>query len=152
MNKFRPLTFDELQLFEKEFREYLAINGIDADLWKDIKENDPDKAQSIMDLFGDVVFNTVLTKITYLERIDDKGLKLFKYNPKEALLIGIDGLTDKEQSIEHILSKAKKGDLSLFTLKKEHQKSREEEVFQMIKLGCQVSDGELFEAFSRAIS
>ena len=50
MNKFRPLTFDELQLFEKEFREYLAINGIDADLWKDIKENDPDKAQSIMDI------------------------------------------------------------------------------------------------------
>lgn len=152
MNKFRPLTFDELQLFEKEFREYLAINGIDADLWKDIKENDLSKAQSIMDLFGDVVFNTVLTKITYLERIDDKGLKLFKYNPKEALLIGVDGLTDKEQSIEQILSKAKKGDLSLFTLKKDYQKSREEEVFQMIKLGCQVSNGELFEAFSKTIS
>jgi len=49
MPTYRALSLDELKLFEKEFTEYLAINGIDAELWKKIKETDEEKVHKIID-------------------------------------------------------------------------------------------------------
>ena len=51
MPKFRLLSHEELKEFEKEFIDYLVVNGITGEDWGRIKENQPKEAIKIMDLF-----------------------------------------------------------------------------------------------------
>ena len=40
MPKYRLLTKEELVQFDKEFIEYLVVNGITGEEWKQLKENE----------------------------------------------------------------------------------------------------------------
>lgn len=147
MTKYRTLTSEELPLFEQEFKEYLAINGIDADMWVKLKEEEPDKAEKIIDVFADVVFNTVLMKVKYIEHISENSLKYFRYDTDQAILIGIDGegvdFSNKESILRAVDDTSHK--IEFFTTTKKYTQKREEEIFQMLKNGCSISDGSMFE-------
>lgn len=147
MNTFRELSLDELKLFEKEFIAYLAVNGIDADLWQKIKSDEPEKADKLISIFGDVVYNTVLTKIEYLEVATKNSIKYFKFLSDKAILIGLDGknvdFSSKDLVLQAIGNDASK--IEIYSTSKTYLKSREEEIFDMIKIGCNVSDGKIFE-------
>ena len=45
MAKYRLLSSDELKALEKEFVEYLVVNGITADEWERLKKEENDKAK-----------------------------------------------------------------------------------------------------------
>lgn len=147
MNKYRELTIEELKLFEKEFIAYLAVNGIDADLWRKIKTNEPTKADKLISIFGDVVYNTVLAKIDYLEVATKNSIKYFKFLSDKAILIGLDGenidFSNRKSILDAIGSNA--SEIKMYSTSKTYLKSREEEIFDMIKIGCTVSDGKVFE-------
>ena len=51
--KYRELTTLELKELEKEFIDYLIVNGITADDWVKIKEEQQEKAEDIITLFSD---------------------------------------------------------------------------------------------------
>lgn len=153
MTTFRKLGKDELPLFEKEFKEYLAVNGIDADSWQKIKQNEPEKAEKLVDIFADVIFNSVLIKVNYLEHISANSIKYFKYEKEQATLIGLDGENVDFSNTKDMLSAV--GDpskkIEAFKLSKPYKKSREEELFDMIKNGCSISDGKLFEVLEKLV-
>ena len=52
MPKYRLLTLEELQELEKEFVEYLVLNGITADDWEKIKKENPSSARHIIELLN----------------------------------------------------------------------------------------------------
>ena len=70
MAKYRLLTAEELELFEKEFIDYLVVNGITADDWEKIKSEDQFKAEQIMALFSDVVFEKIMRQTQFLNKIE----------------------------------------------------------------------------------
>lgn len=153
MNKYRELSLDELKLFEKEFIAYLAVNGIDAELWQKIKANDSEKADKLISIFGDAIYNTVLAKVEYLEVATKNSVKYFKFLSDKAILIGLDGENIDFSSKESILSAMGENasKIKIYSTSKMYLKSREEEIFDMIKIGCSVSDGKVFEVLKESV-
>jgi len=52
---FRKLTEAELEELKEEFVQYLVANGVDADLWEQIKKDEPEKSNLFVQQFSDVV-------------------------------------------------------------------------------------------------
>ncbi|MDB4051935.1 DUF6495 family protein [Flavobacteriales bacterium] len=150
---YRELTLDELKLFEQEFKEFLAVNGIDADLWKQMKTDDQNKVNQLISSFSDVIYNSVLLKLEYIEFATQNDIKYFYYGKEKAELIGLQSnevsFTNPEEVIKAI--EEKKVSIKSYKTSKAYTKKREEELFDMIKNGCQPSDGKMFKLLSSAV-
>lgn len=141
MPKYRQLTQEELLALEKEFVDYLIVNGIDAAEWTKIQTQQPQKAEDITTLFSDVVFEKILRQATYLRHQTEDSLHCFHYQKEEAVMLGIKSTSGKINLIEDIQALLKTGEYELITGKKTYQLSREEELFQMTMKGAELSDG-----------
>ena len=150
---FRSLTLKELELFEQEFREYLAVNGIDASVWKQIKDNEPNKVEEHISVFSDVIYNSVLAKMEYVEYATENDIKYFYYGKEKAELIGLESnevsFTKPEEVIRAIENK--KASIRSYRTSKDYTKKREEELFTMLKNGCQPSDGKMFKLLEKLV-
>ncbi|MBK9736928.1 MAG: hypothetical protein IPO92_19040 [Saprospiraceae bacterium] len=78
MVKYRLLSEIELNGLEKEFIDFLIINGITADQWSAIKLAQADKAHHLIALFSDVIFEGIIRKLLYMEFVEPSGIKIFK--------------------------------------------------------------------------
>jgi len=148
MPKYRLLTRDELQNLEKEFIEYLILTGITGEDWVEMKRQDKVKAESILDLFSDVVFEKILRNVKYLERKDKQSLKLFKCDAEKIFLVGIDSTNQKidfrdKESINQLNNKV--SGLSVYKTSKSYNSKRELELFRMIENGCDITDNTLYD-------
>ena len=150
--KYRRLSSDELVELQKEFVEYLVVNGITADEWERMKQADLSKAERIIDLFSDVVFEGVFRKARFLEHVSPDQLFTFHAMEEKILLIGI---TDETGSLDFTLPETFEqlkrevpGGLKIFQQEKPYQKQREVELFELVQKGAQLSDGGLFKQLS----
>ena len=151
MPKYRLLNKEELESLEQEFIEYLIVNGIMADDWVKMKEEEPEKAEEIVDLFSDVVFEGVMRKIGFLERRTPKQLQLFQCLPNKLLMFGLNAqensladFTKPEYLLKAMQNPPK--DMQLYQAEKPYSKVREQEIFELTQQGCEISDGKLFKA------
>lgn len=153
MPTYRALSLDELKLFQKEFTEYLAVNGIDAELWKKIKETDQKKVDGIIDTFSDVVYNSVLHKMEYIEFATENDIKYFYYGKEKAQLIGLESNDVSFLNPKEVLKaiEDKKASIKSYKTSKVYTKNREIELFEMLKNGCQPSDGSMFKLLSSIV-
>ena len=78
MAKYRLLSSKELEELKPEFIEYLILNGIVADDWEQLKKDEPDKAERIIDLFSDVILESIMQKVSFLDFRDDTEVKSFQ--------------------------------------------------------------------------
>ena len=81
---FRKLTEDELEELKEEFVQYLVANGVDAELWEQLKKDEPEKSDLFVQQFSNVVLQKSLEKIEYLEHRTPSDVKLF-YCGKETI-------------------------------------------------------------------
>ena len=155
MPRYRLLTQEELNHLEKEFVEYLVVNGIVAEDWEKMKNEDKEAAEEIVALFSDVVMAGVLRKIEYLERRTSKSLETFQCLDDRIVLAGMTAPADSEVDftdpnfIQNAMSNPPQG-LELFMSEKKYEGERELELFSMTEQGCDVSDGGLFKAICLA--
>lgn len=146
MAKYRLLTSDELANLEKDFIDYLVLNGITADEWVKIKKEDEEKAQGIIDLFSDVVFEKIMRKTKYISITTQSSIKAFKCDEDEIHLAGLDdisGLVDfnKSKDISSLI-KENLSSLKGYRLSKKYNTQREIEIFKMLDSGCSIDDEE----------
>ena len=59
MVKYRYLTDQELQEFEEEFKHFLIANGLHAEEWEKLNNEDPDKAIEVVGLFSNLILDKV---------------------------------------------------------------------------------------------
>ena len=155
MPKFRLLTHEELMEFEKEFIDYLIVNGITAEDWQRLKKEEAEKAVQIIGLFSDVILEGTMRKIQFLEIrlkgevhcyhcLEDKIILMALKAPEDS---GVD-FTDSD-FLENALQDPPEG-IQVYTVEKEYSKERELELFEMIQQGCSISDGQLYKALSLA--
>jgi hypothetical protein len=152
MVKYRSLSTDELKTFEKEFIDFLVVNGIIAEDWEKIKKETPEKAERIIDNFSDVILEGTLRKVEFIEFITPKSIKCFQCLSKEIILVGV----DVEQNSTIDFTKENWNDnlknLKIYTTKKEYIKEgREKEIFNMLNGGAAISKGELFKQMCLAL-
>jgi hypothetical protein len=142
--KYRKLSKDELNEFEKEFINFLVVNGVTADDWVNIKANQKEKAEGIIHKFSDVIFESILRKTNYLEFISPKSIKCFQCLKDDIVLIGIDAPNDSKIDFTKKINEDF-GDLEVYTSTKKYKKQRELEMFDLINAGAQISDGKLYK-------
>jgi hypothetical protein len=75
MAKYRVLSLEELKELEKEFIEYLVLNGIEANDWDRLKRDLPQDAEKVIELFSDVVFEKIMRDTRFLEWRDVSELR-----------------------------------------------------------------------------
>jgi len=153
MPKYRALSLEELESLEKEFVDFLVLNGIMHDDWIKMKDNDPSAAQKMTELFSDVVWESVLRKTSYLDFRSSNSIKCFQCLDEKIILVGIDSKnTDMSTNEFSALRTAEyPDDVEVYTTEKKYSKSRELELFDMLNWGCQMSDGKLFKELCLAL-
>jgi hypothetical protein len=148
--KYKRLTSEELNVLEKEFIHFLASAQITGSDWDKMKKKELEKADELIDVFSDMVYDKVLRKIKYLEYRDAKTLNLF-YCAEDK--IGLVGMRVKENSTldltnSDVLNKWNEQDLAgvhVVKSEKNYVKEREEEVFELLQNGCLITDERLFK-------
>ncbi|MGV6861556.1 MAG: DUF6495 family protein [Putridiphycobacter sp.] len=143
--KYRSLSQEELAEFEKEFIDFLVVNGITAEEWVKIKSDNLDKANFIIDKFSDVIFEGTMRKVEYLEFVSEKSMKCFQCLEKEIVLVGVDAATESGINFLKDLPSANFEHLEVYTSSKRYHKQREVELFDLIKKGAKISDGTRFK-------
>ena len=136
---------EELDEMQQEFIHYLVANGIEAKDWEQLKEKDESQAQLWIDSFSDVVIQKVLEGVKYIEHRTSNESKLFECLPDEIRLIGLRSeevdLLDSEQLAAASLNPGK---VELFKGVKKYSKKREDELFELLQSGGEISDGKMY--------
>lgn len=145
MAKYRILTADELKNFEKEFIDYLVVNGIVADDWVKLKEEDKEKAEKIIDLFSDVIFEGVLRKVKFLEIRTKSYVQAVQCLEDKMIMVAL-STKDAEADLTQIdWENPGNTNFDLHKGDKSYSDTREAELFAMTEKGYQISDGRLFK-------
>jgi len=156
MAKYRLLTNQELVEMKTEFINYLVINGIAADDWKKMLAEEPSKAQEIVDLFSDVVFEKILRKVNFVLKQGKKEIVAFHCMDDTIEMCGLVAgpdidvdFTDHE-TIARLIANPIKG-LETISGEKAYSKARELEIFELTQQGGLISDGNVFNALKSII-
>jgi len=152
MIKYRRLTAEEFNLFEKDFIRFLAANSIQAADWQNLKSNSPEKVDELLDIFSDMVLEKVYNKAEYLLIVRPLEIHCFKMGEFSARLLGVkfkkpdldltkdDGLSGIFNSEESFLE----NNPELFSLEKKYDKSKADEVYFLLKQGAEVVEKKWF--------
>lgn len=154
--KYRQLTKEQFESLHEEFARFLASQSIDKKEWEQLKKEKPNVAEDEMNVFSDVVWDDVLTKVEYLEHFSEKTINLFKCYEEEIsrIVIKVDkdvNLIEKE-GYEWLLNNPTDNSIEFLKGEKPYGKERNLELFDLIEKGSNICKGELFEFFSRLIN
>ncbi|MFT6815684.1 MAG: hypothetical protein ACJAZ3_001595 [Sphingobacteriales bacterium] len=154
--KYRNLSIEELQTLEKEFIEFLVVNGLTGMDWEKLKKEQPEEAEAIVIQFSDVVFEGIMRKVKFLEYVSEKHIYCFQCLDDQLVLVCAEAsdvehanFRDPEFYKKALLGKENK--VYVFTEIKKYNLVRELELFDMIQKGCQITEGELFKQLSMAL-
>lgn len=156
MSEYRLLSLEELQEMEKEFVNYLVVNGIAAEDWERMKNEESAKAERLIELFSDMVFETIMRNVQYLEYRERKEIITFQCLEDKLVLVGMKAEADSDadftshEYIKKAMVSPPDG-LKVYTLEKKYQKKREIEIFEMTQTGCFISEGNMFKTLCLAL-
>lgn len=150
--KYRRLNKEELAEVEPEFIRFLASNSITGDDWVKMKAETPQKAEGMIDIFSDIVFDRVLTKVEFMEFKTKHDLKTFHCKKNKIKMMGlmVEGETDldfsQNMAPDQMMSLLQLSDakLKLYQAEKSYAKERELELFEMMESGCLITKGDLY--------
>ncbi len=149
--KYRVLTREELLPLEKEFIDFLVVNGVAADEWQALLEGNKDKANEIVAAFSDVVFESIMRKTQYLDMILKDQVFSFQCLERKLVMVSVATSSDRidftKMSIADAVDQNRQF-LKIMTQEKPYKEIREREIFDMVQGGCQISDGNLFKQLS----
>lgn len=148
--KYKRLTNEELQILQQDFINFLASAQITGPDWEKMKRKENEKANELIDVFSDVVYDKVLSKISYLEYRDAKTLNIFYFGEEQVQLIGLRvketsalDLTNPEV-INH-WSEANTAAVHIVRSEKKYEKEKKVEIFELLQTGCMITDDRLFK-------
>lgn len=154
--KYARLTKEQLEELKPEFVNFLASQSITGDEWKNLKEEKPNVAEDEIDVFSDLIWEGVLTKVAYIENISAQQMHLFHLAEKEMKLISV-----KLMNPEVDLTTAegfgwfKKNWQSDFvdymTASKMYTEDKNLDKFSLIKQGGVITKGDLYKWFDNII-
>jgi len=154
--KYTRLTKEQFEELNQEFINFLATQSITAKEWKEIKKQKPAVAEEELDIFSDLVWEGVLSKVDYLENIAPQHMYLFSAGKTQLRLIGLKikrqeiDLTTKDGFAwlrENLMS----DEVELFNAEKSIETDKNIKIFELIKQGSTITKGELFNYFEDLI-
>ncbi|MCW5521169.1 hypothetical protein J1N09_15075 [Aureitalea sp. L0-47] len=155
--KYIRLTKEQFEALHEEFARFLATQSITADEWTKLKEEQPELAEAELDLFSDLVWEGVIQKAEYLEKIDSNQLFLFRIEESDMKLIALkvkDTSKDITQTedFQWLLKNYMSDEVEVFQSSKPFSEDKHAEIFELLKMGSAISKGEWYTFFDGVIS
>lgn len=158
--KYRRLRKEELADLQKEFVQFLVSNTITAEDWEKLKKEEPTRADGLVDIFSDIVFDKIINSIKYLtyKTIDD--IKTFaceedKIHLRGLRVEGAPNLDLRENIAPSDMMANLKGSqakIQVYRAEKGYKPDRAAELFRMLEGGALIDKtGELYQALSMAV-
>ena len=154
--KYTRLTKEQFEELHQEFINFLATQSITADEWEDLKKNKPETAEQELDVFSDLVWFGVLSKVEYLEHISPQHIHLFKCKEKNMHLIALKLKHDQvdlttTEGFQWLRDNLLSNDIEFFNANKDHSDDKHLDIFKLIQSGANITKGELFQYFEKLI-
>ena len=154
--KYRRLTKQQLEELQPEFVNFLATQSITGDEWKSLKEDKPEVAEDEVDIFSDLIWEGVLSKVSYLENISAQHMHLFHCTDKEMKLISVKVMNPEVDLTTSIgFNWFKKNWSSDFveylTASKAYVDDKNLDKFKLIEQGAAITKGDLYRWFETMI-
>lgn len=155
--KYARLTKQQLEELQPEFVNFLASQTITAEEWETIKKEKPDVAEEELDVFSDLIWEGVLTKVEYLENVSAQQMHLFHLEEKEMKLLSVKVMNpDVDLTTSVGFAWFKKNWQSDFveylTASKIYTDDKNLDKFNLIKQGAVITKGDLYKWFDNIIS
>lgn len=154
--KYTRLTKEQLEELHQEFINFLATQSITGDEWETIKKDKPKVAEEEIDVFSDLVWEGVLTKVAYLENISKDQMHLFHLTEKEMKLISVKvmnpevDLTTKE-GFGWFRKNWQSDFVEYLTASKAYTDDKNVDKFLLLQQGAVITKGELYQWFEKVI-
>lgn len=147
--KYKRLESAELKELEKEFIHFLSSAQITGSDWEKMKVNELEKVEELIDVFSDLVYEKVMSKIDYLEYRDNKSLNLFHFTNDKIVLVGLrvkdnNSLDFMKENVFEAWNQSNMNSVNLVKTEKGYSKGRGLEVFELLQAGCFITDSKLF--------
>lgn len=155
--KYRRLTKQQLQELQPEFINFLATQSITAEEWKNLKDQKPEVAEDEIDIFSDLIWEGVLSKIGYLENISAQNMHLFDCSSKEMKLLSVKvmnpdiDLTTKT-GFEWFKKNWQSDFVEYLTASKAYSDAPNLDKFKLIEQGAVITKGELYQWFEKVVA
>ncbi|WP_350288233.1 DUF6495 family protein [uncultured Croceitalea sp.] len=154
--KYRRLSKEQLEELHPEFINFLATQSITADEWAKIKTEKPEVAEEELDVFSDLIWEGVLTKVKYLENVSELQMHLFQLTEKEMKLISVKVLNpeiDLRTKVGFAWFKRnfQSDFVEYLTASKAYSEDKNVDKFNLIQQGATITKGELYQWFDEII-
>lgn len=154
--KYKRLTTEELTALEPEFINFLAAAQITGPDWDKMKKNERSKAEELIEVFSDMVYEKVLSKIKFLEYREKSTLNIFNCTEDQIILVGLrvhehSQLDLTAADISSQWNESHANAVSVIKTERSYSKERNVEVFELLQSGCLITDERLFKTLSGMI-
>ena len=147
--KYKRLTKEQFEELHQEFATFLATQSIDKKEWDEIKLKTPEVAEQELDVFSDLIWENVLTNAHYLEHFSKNHIFLFHCQENhidsmviKSLVTDVDFL--QKSGMEWLSDNLFTDTVEMLTGKKGYDGDRNTSIFNLIKEGAILSDGQLY--------
>ena len=150
--KYTRLTREQLEELHQEFINFLATQSITGEEWGKLKKEKPEVAEEELDVFSDLIWEGVLSKVQFLENISAQQMHLFHLQEKEMKLISVKVMNpDIDLGTKEGFSWFRKNYQSDFveylTASKAYSADKNLDKFNLIRQGGAITKGELYQWF-----
>ena len=154
--KYTRLSKEQLEALHTEFINFLATQSITADEWASIKTTKPEVAEQELDVFSDLIWEGVLTKVTYLENISERHMHLFELTEKEMKLVSVKILNPEidlrtKIGFDWFKRNFQSDFVEYLTASKAYSDDKNLDKFNLIQQGAVITKGDLYQWFDQII-
>ncbi len=155
--KYTRLTKEQFEELHQEFINFLATQSITKDEWATIKRDKPEVAEEELDVFSDLVWDGVLSKVDYLEHISPKQLHLFYFDDDQMKLIALiinhpDVDLTTADGFGWLRNNLMSDKIEIFNSKKDYSEDKGRDKFELIYKGGNITKGQLYNYFDNLIN
>lgn len=154
--KYTRLTKEQLEELHQEFINFLATQSITAEEWETIKKERPHVAEEELDVFSDLIWEGVLSKVQFVENISAQHMHLFHMEEKEMKLISVKVMNPEvdlktKEGFAWFKKNWQSDFVEYLTASKAYGEDKNLDKFNLIKQGAVITKGELYEWFDQMI-
>lgn len=153
--KYIRLTKEQLESLHQEFIFFLASQQITANEWEQIKVEKPHIAEEEIDVFSDYIWDKVLEKVQFLDKIEEKHLYLFAFEKDKINLILLKSVGEisfsTTETIQKIIQNLKNESVEIYVSSKKYSADPKQDIFNLILQGAEISKGEMYNDIKNVI-
>lgn len=150
--RFERISSAQLYDLEKELIAFLIVQGIDGDAWAKLNLESPTKAEELVDVFSDLIWDKVLSEMKCLERKTQSDWSLCRMGDTDGEMFIVKMKDHKPWPEPVTFENLEWSQIEAIQGKKKYKKDRVEEIYDLVKCGYNPCDENEYEVLKSKIN